>query len=91
MKPSVSYGRDGVAQPRDSSEPYDAVLSGLAPAEALTTENRERVVISLVDRGMSDREIAELTRMTTYTTARIRDRLRMRANPNGQRRSPDAA
>lgn len=92
MRPLIRYIRDGEIPVRQSSARYAAVLRGEAPAEALTTEHRERVVMFLVAKvGMSDEAIAGLTRMTTYTTARIRKRLGLRANRNSQRRSPDAA
>jgi len=51
---------------------YRAALQGLLPAEALTTRDRHRLVALFIDAGMSDVEIADRTRMTTYTTNRIR-------------------
>lgn len=54
---------------------YRAALNGREPAEALTTRDRARLVAALTVRGWTVQRIAEHTRMTTYTTARIRDRL----------------
>jgi len=54
---------------------YRAALDGREPAEALTTADRARLVAELVARGWDVQRIAAHTRQTTYTTARIRDRL----------------
>lgn len=54
---------------------YARCLSGAAPAEALTTADRDRLVHTLWKRGWTDAEIASHTFMSTYTTARIRSRL----------------
>ncbi len=54
---------------------YRAALDGREPAEALTTRDRARLVAELTAAGWSVPDIAEHTRQTTYTTARIRDRL----------------
>lgn len=51
---------------------YRAALAGREPAEALTTRDRHRLVALFIDAGMSDVEIANRTRMTTYTANRIR-------------------
>jgi hypothetical protein len=59
---------------------YAAARAGMEPAEALTTGDRARLVAELATRGWTDRRIAEHTRMTTYTTARIRGRLGLTAN-----------
>ncbi|HEY9354656.1 MAG TPA: hypothetical protein VIP28_15445 [Nocardioides sp.] len=59
----------------------EAALAGVEPAEALTTRDRHRLVGMLVRDGWTDVDIAALTRMTTYTTARIRTRLDLPANP----------
>ncbi len=61
---------------------YAAGLAGHEPAEALTTLDRRRLVAVLHAAGWTDGEIAEHTRMTTYTTARIRGDLGL--TPNGQ-------
>lgn len=55
---------------------YRRCLEGLEPAEVLSTRDREGLVAELVaERGWSDTAIAAHTRMTEYTTARIRTRL----------------
>lgn len=54
--------------------------AGLEPAEALHARDREDLVAELVRRGWSDLQIAEHTRMTCYTTARIRRAVGMPAN-----------
>lgn len=59
---------------------WRACCAGREPAESLDWRDREDLVAALVERGWSDVEIATLTRMTTYTTARIRARLGMPAN-----------
>lgn len=59
---------------------YALARAGREPAEALTTSDRARLVAELVNRGWTDRRIAEHTRQSTYTTARIRDRLGLTAN-----------
>lgn len=50
---------------------------GRLPAEVLTTADRERLVADLWELGWTDAEIAAHTLMTTYTTARIRQRLEL--------------
>jgi hypothetical protein len=59
---------------------WKACCAGREPAEALDTRDREDLVAALVFRGWTDVEIAVLTRMSTYTTARIRSRLGLPAN-----------
>ena len=56
---------------------YRLALVGDIPAEALTTIEREDLVVMLWGRGWSDNEIARHTRMTLHTTARIRYRLEL--------------
>ncbi len=51
--------------------------AGLEPAEALDPRDREDLVAALVARAWTDVEIAVLTRMSTYTSARIRERLEL--------------
>ena len=48
---------------------------GELPAECLNPRDREHLVYELWLAGWTDVEIATHARMTTYTTARIRDRL----------------
>lgn len=56
---------------------WRACLLGQEPAESLHPRDREDLVAALVARGWTTAEIATLTRMTTYTTARIRARLEL--------------
>jgi hypothetical protein len=59
---------------------YREALTGRLPAEALPTHARHRLVAHLHAAGYSDVEIAAHTRMTTYTTARIRAGLGLAPN-----------
>lgn len=59
---------------------WKACCAGLEPAEALDVRDREDLVAALVFRGWTDVEIAVLTRMSTYTTVRIRERIGITAN-----------
>lgn len=59
-----------------------ACLAGDLPAEALHTEDRERLVRQLWRAGWTDVEVAVYTRLTTYTAARIRARLGLAAHPS---------
>lgn len=59
---------------------YQAARIGLEPAEALEPGDRERLVAELHGLGWTDGQIAVLARMTTYTTARIRDGIGLRPN-----------
>lgn len=54
---------------------WAACCAGREPAESLDARDREDLVADLVGRGWTDREVAVLTRMSSYTTARIRARL----------------
>lgn len=58
----------------------EACRTGHEPAEVLPTYAREWLVHELVCEGWTDLQIAEHTRMSTYTTARIRERLGLAAN-----------
>lgn len=66
---------------------YQRALAGELPAEALTTVERERLVTVLWDAGWSDTDIADWTRMTEYTTARIRTRLGLRPRHAWERKT----
>ena len=55
-------------------------LNGDWPADALSTTDRAKLVGILHGRGWTDVEIAVHTRMTTYTTGRIRARLGLAPN-----------
>lgn len=73
---------DAVRQPmsaaRSGASLWAACCAGREPAEVLDPRDREDLVASLVERGWSDVQIAVLTRMSTYTTARIRVRVAAR-------------
>jgi hypothetical protein len=66
--------------PTTSRQRLDKCLAGLEPADALSRRDRERVVRRLWSEGWTDVEIAVHTRMTTYTTGRIRGRLGLAAH-----------
>lgn len=59
---------------------YRAAREGDLPAEALPTHLRWRLVAELHRAGLGDVEIAELTRLSTFTTARIRAGMGLRPN-----------
>lgn len=59
---------------------WQACCAGREPAESLDPRDREDLVAGLAGRGWTDLEIAVLTHMTTYTTARIRDRIGLPPN-----------
>lgn len=62
------------------SPKWQACVRGDLPAEALPQRDREHLVTQLHTAGWSDTDIAAHTRMSTYTTARIRDRLALPPN-----------
>lgn len=57
-----------------------ACWRGEMPAEALETADRERLIAWLWEEGWSDVQIATHTKCSTYTVARIRDRIGLPAN-----------
>lgn len=57
---------------------WRACLLGKEPAESLDTRDREDLVAELMAQAWSLPEIAALTRMSTYTTARIAARVAAR-------------
>lgn len=59
---------------------YREALAGHLPAEALPTHARARLVAALHRAGLTDTEVAAHTRQTTYTAARIRNRLGLPPN-----------
>jgi len=59
---------------------WRACCAGELPAEALSTRDREDLLAELHGLGWTDREIAEHTRLSTYTTARLLDRLGLAPN-----------
>jgi hypothetical protein len=66
--------------PRSRRALWLACWEGRLPAEVLDTRDREDLVWHLHQRRWTDREIAEHTCMTEYTTARIRTRLELGVN-----------
>lgn len=64
-------------RPRSGVLLWQDCCAGKEPAEALDPRDREDLVAGLVERGWTDLEIAAHTRMTLYTTARIRQRIGM--------------
>lgn len=78
------------ATPRSDLALWRDCCAGVEPAEALHTRDREDLVAGLVERGWTDQQIATHTRMTTYTTARIRERLGLAPNqPRALAELPD--
>jgi len=61
---------------RPRTRRYALARAGDLPAEALPTRERERLVADLAALGWTDAEIAEHTHQTTYTTARIHQRVK---------------
>ncbi|MFI5781149.1 hypothetical protein [Nocardia sp. NPDC051570] len=59
---------------------YTRAEAGTLPAEVLTPHGRRLLVRQLVADGMTNRVIAEHTRWSLYTTARIRDSIHLRPN-----------
>lgn len=67
-------------RPATDQVAWSLALAGTWPAEALSTADRQALVLVLHGRGWTDVEIAAHTRMTTYTTGRIRARLGLAPN-----------
>lgn len=73
-----------IMRPGGPAWQWKQCLAGDEPAEILPARDREDLVYVLVhELGWTDREVAAHTRMTDYTTARIRERLGLKPNqPN---------
>jgi hypothetical protein len=71
------------AVPTVGQEEFYLAKNGLLPAEALPTRARGQLVVELHGEGFTDVQIAERTRMTTYTASRIRAALGL--DPNRSR------
>ena len=69
----------------DQPRLYSRALAGRVPAEALTTRDRHLLVATLHRLGWTDTRIAAHTRMTTYTTTRIRAQLGLHPNTTTER------
>lgn len=76
----IRFVVDGEIPAALSTRLLRAAREGSMPAEALSTAHRELLVAEFVRVGWTDREIAERTLMTGYTTGRIRERLGLQAN-----------
>lgn len=70
----------GLAEEIEHPLQYAAALAGREVAEALTAPDRARLVRQLHGRGWTDVQIAQRTRMTTFTTGEIRSRLGLLPN-----------
>lgn len=64
-----------LANVRSHQRMWERACRGLEPAEALDHRDREDLVAQLLEAGWVVPEIAEHTRMTAYTTARIANRV----------------
>lgn len=64
----------------DNAGQFDDALAGKIPGEALSAYDRRVLVSVLHSRGYSDRQIADRTQWTLYTTARIRDHIGLDPN-----------
>lgn len=65
---------------RGTTKRYRRAYAGMLTAEELPQHERDSLVRQLVADGYTDRDIAWHTRMTEYTTIRIRERLGLQAN-----------
>jgi len=63
---------------------YELARAGAVPAEELPSNLRWQLVAELHAEGWTDAHIAQHTRMTEYTTARIRGAMNLRANGRGK-------
>lgn len=70
----------GPPERRGEWRAYVAAREGDLPAEALPTHLRWLLVAELHRAGLSDVEIAEVTRLSTYTAGRIRARMGLKPN-----------
>jgi len=78
---TVQLGRPDTA-PMARGRLMSACRRGELPAEVLDTADRDHLVYDFWAAGWSDVEIAIQTRMSTYTTGRIRARLGLAAHPS---------
>lgn len=75
---------------RSQYRKWTRCCAGEFPAEALTPRDREDLVARLHELGWTDVQIAEHTRQSTYTTARIRDRIGLPPNGKEDADAPDS-
>lgn len=71
---------DAPTPPKPHIVLYERCLAGREPAESLPCKQRELLVAELCTAGWTDLQIAGHTRLTLYTTARIRARLGLSPN-----------
>jgi hypothetical protein len=71
--------------PLSRSRLTQACRRGELPAELLDPADRAHLIYDLWAAGWTDVEIATHTRLTTYTTGRIRERLGLAAHPTSTR------
>lgn len=62
-------------KPFTSPQTLALCWAGKEPAELLTRGERDLLVFELWAKGWTDREISAHTKLTEYTTCRIRERL----------------
>lgn len=66
--------------PRSGWRLWRRCWEGREPAESLTPQDREDMIFQLHRHGWSDLDIARLTRLSLYSTGRIRERLGLAPN-----------
>lgn len=66
--------------PRSGWHVWRRCWEGREPAESLASQDREDMIYHLHRHGWSDLDMAQLTRLSLYTTGRIRDRLGLQPN-----------
>lgn len=72
---STVHGRPTPPKPQSRARLLAACWAGQEPAELLDPRERELLLFELWQARWTDEEIAQHTRMTLYTTCRIRERL----------------
>ena len=80
LQRAYERARGRLNQPPADPPLYRRARLGLEPAEVLQTSDRRRLVLELHAAGWPDAEIAAHTRMTGYTTTRIREELGLLPN-----------
>lgn len=78
------HDRPDPPRPRTNRLLVAACWAGREPAESLPQRDREDLVYGLWLRRWTDVEIATHCRMTSYTTARIRERLGLTPHTQGE-------
>ena len=75
----------GAGESHVDAEAARRCVRGEVVAEQVSTHARELAVSWLHRRGCTDAQVAARIRMSTYTAARIRTRLRLAAHPTPTR------